>query len=168
MEQLNEFLSHLIRAPYLYYAVIAVVLLVGLYLVYTYRRSNQAIIPFKTQGGEIEIAPCTDTPEKLCGFIASLAAPDRAPTDTENPDPTLRDRPLLGLPLFFDFVYNGEDKWKEGRIYNVENGKTYDSKLRLLDQDRLKLSGCVLFFCKSYTWHRAPETDTPANRKSNP
>jgi uncharacterized alkaline shock family protein YloU len=59
MEQLNESLSHLIKAPYLYYAVIAVVLLVGLYLVYTYRRANQAIIPFKTQGGEIEIAPST-------------------------------------------------------------------------------------------------------------
>ena len=120
------------------------------------------------KGGEIEIAPCTSQPEKLCGFIASLVNPERTPTDAENPDPALRDRPLLGLPLFFDFIYAGEDKWKEGRIYNVENGKTYNSKLRLLAQDQLKLSGCVLFFCKSYTWHRTPETDTPANRTSNP
>ena len=59
MEELNETLSHLIRAPYLYYAGVAFVLLVGLYLLYTYRRANQAIIPFKTQGGNIEIAPST-------------------------------------------------------------------------------------------------------------
>jgi uncharacterized alkaline shock family protein YloU len=59
MEQLSESLSHIIRAPYLYYAVVAVALLVGLYLVYTYRRANQAIIPFKTQGGNIEVAPST-------------------------------------------------------------------------------------------------------------
>jgi uncharacterized protein (DUF2147 family) len=120
------------------------------------------------KGGEIEIAPCRENPEHLCGFIASLADPERAPRDTENPDPALRDRPLLGLPLFFDFVYDDEDKWKEGHIYNVENGKTYDSKLRLLAKDKLKLSGCVLFFCKSYTWHRAPENDMPANRTPNP
>ena len=59
MQELTETLSHLIKAPYLYYAVAAVVLLVGLYIIYIYRRNNQGIIPFKTQGGSIEIAPST-------------------------------------------------------------------------------------------------------------
>ena len=59
MAELSETLSHLLKAPYLYYCVVAFVFLVGLYLVYTYRRSNQGIVPFKTQGGAIEIAPST-------------------------------------------------------------------------------------------------------------
>lgn len=59
MQELTEILSHLIKAPYLYYAVAAVVLLIGFYVVYSYRRANQGIIPFKTQGGQIEIAPST-------------------------------------------------------------------------------------------------------------
>ena len=81
---------------------------------------------------------------------------DTPPLDTQNPEPALRDRPLLGLKLFFDFDYDGDDRWKGGRIYNVENGKTYKSKLRLLSQDQLKLSGCVFIFCSSYTWNRTP------------
>jgi uncharacterized alkaline shock family protein YloU len=48
-----------LRVPYLYYAAVAVVLLVALYLFRSYRRANQGIVPFKTQGGTIEIAPQT-------------------------------------------------------------------------------------------------------------
>ena len=59
MAELSETLSHLLKAPYLYYFVVVLVLLIGLYLVYTYRRANQGIVPFKTQGGAIEIAPST-------------------------------------------------------------------------------------------------------------
>ena len=59
MQELTETLSHLIKVPYLYYAVSTVVLLIGLYVVYSYRRANQGIVPFKTQGGQIEIAPGT-------------------------------------------------------------------------------------------------------------
>jgi uncharacterized alkaline shock family protein YloU len=54
-----ESLEHLLKAPYLYYAAVAVILLVALYLFRSYRRAHQGIIPFKTQGGTIEIAPHT-------------------------------------------------------------------------------------------------------------
>lgn len=59
METIVEPLEHLLSTPYLYYAVVAIVLLVTLYLVHTYRKAHQGIIPFKTQGGTIEIAPQT-------------------------------------------------------------------------------------------------------------
>jgi len=106
------------------------------------------------KGGEIEIAPCGN---KICGTIAKLARQDHEtpPTDTQNPDPALRDRVLLGLTLISNFSYEGDDSWENGRIYNVNNGKTYKSKLRLLSKNRLKLSGCVFIFCRSYTWSRA-------------
>ena len=47
--------------------------------------------------------------------------------DDENPDPKLQNRPILGLQLVDDFKYDSKKKnWQEGRIYDPENGKTYD------------------------------------------
>lgn len=59
MQQIVESLEHLLKAPYIYYAAIAFVLLISLYLVFYYRKANQGIVPFKTQDGTIEIAPQT-------------------------------------------------------------------------------------------------------------
>jgi uncharacterized alkaline shock family protein YloU len=59
LDTLNRALQHLLEPPYLYFAAVAVVLLVALYITYTCRRANQGIVPFKTQGGSIEIAPHT-------------------------------------------------------------------------------------------------------------
>ncbi|MGA1205461.1 MAG: hypothetical protein ACO3ZW_06610 [Opitutales bacterium] len=59
MQTLSEYLGYLLKPPYMYYAVVAIVMLVTLYVIYTYRRATQGIVPFKTQGGTIEIAPST-------------------------------------------------------------------------------------------------------------
>ena len=111
------------------------------------------------KGGFIEFYPCpAPMEEKVCGKVSRLARTDHisTPTDVNNPDKVLRNRPLLGLQLFEGFTYQGDDRWTDGQIYNVENGKTYRSKLRLLSRDQLKLSGCVFIFCRSYLWNRAP------------
>lgn len=59
MKTTIESLEHLLKAPYLYYMAVAFVLLLTWYLIRSYRRAHQGIIPFKTQGGTIEIAPQT-------------------------------------------------------------------------------------------------------------
>lgn len=59
LKELVEALEHLLRVPYLYLAVLALVLLIALILLRNYRRAHQGIIPFKSQGGSIEIAPQT-------------------------------------------------------------------------------------------------------------
>jgi len=109
------------------------------------------------KGGEIKFEKCGD---RICGRISKLARTDHLtpPTDSQNPDPTLRDVPLLGMTLFSGYEYVGDDRWDNGRIYNVENGKTYRSKLRLLSPTELKLSGCVFIFCRSYKWYRLEES----------
>ena len=56
---LIESFGHLIEAPFLYFIVAGIVLLFGLYLIYSYQRSKRPIIPFQTEGGSIEIAPST-------------------------------------------------------------------------------------------------------------
>ncbi|MEY2999942.1 MAG: hypothetical protein RL648_156 [Verrucomicrobiota bacterium] len=59
LEQLKWIFSHLLQPPYAYYAAVAASLFILLLVIRAYRKSHRAIVPFKTQGGNIEIAPHT-------------------------------------------------------------------------------------------------------------
>lgn len=109
-----------------------------------------------TQAGDakVQVAPCGNT---LCGTIVWLKQPldpntGRPQADDKNPDPAKARRPLIGLNLFVDMKPAG-GKWS-GRIYNADDGKTYDSSVSLLGARALKVEGCVLVFCGSETWKR--------------
>ena len=116
------------------------------------------------KGGTVTFEPCG---QFICGYISGLS-PDRegpSPLDIHNPDPVLSQRELLGLRISWNFTSAGERKWKGGRIYNTDDGKTYDSKLSILEDGSLKMKGCVMFFCQSRIWAAAPiktGNDAPA------
>ena len=56
--------------------------------------------------------------------------------DTENPDPSLRSRKLLGIDIFMNFEYDREEKeWVNGRIYNSSDGNLYKAELWYEDGD---------------------------------
>ena len=77
--------------------------------------------------------------------------------DDQNPDPTKRSRPTLGLPIFIGMVSSGHDSWA-GKIYNADNGKTYAAKVKLLSSHNLRVEGCVLnFLCSGETWTKVSE-----------
>lgn len=63
--------------------------------------------------------------------------------DRENPDPSRRNRPLIGLNMVTGFKYAGDGKWRKGRIYDPENGKTYKCKITLTDRGTLKVRGFI-------------------------
>lgn len=79
--------------------------------------------------------------------------------DRENPDETLRDRPLQGLVFLKDFAYEGEGKYKGGTIYDPKSGKTYKCTLTLTEEGELKVRGYVGIsaFGRTEVWTRAPE-----------
>ena len=83
---------------------------------------------------------------------------DRQPSDTDelNPDPALRSRLLLGLTIMDGFDYAGEGKWKNGRIYDPNSGKTYKCKLTLVDENTLELRGYIgiSLLGRTETWAR--------------
>ena len=119
-------------------------------------RADSAQGVWMTEGGKshVRIQRCGD---ELCGKIAWLKEPHddgSEKRDTHNKDESLRDRPILGLPLLTGFSDQGGGEWTGGEIYNPEDGKTYRSRLKLVDPATLKVSGCVLFFCKTQTWTR--------------
>ena len=106
-------------------------------------------------GAHIEIAPCGD---KLCGRIVWLKQPvdenGRPLMDKNNPNPTLRTRPILGLLIMGGLQPNDGNTFLQGQVYNSENGKVYDVYLTPEGQT-MEVEGCLMkYLCLSQTWTR--------------
>jgi uncharacterized protein (DUF2147 family) len=91
----------------------------------------------------------------LCGAVARVLAkgPDVPRTDVHNPDPALRSRPLVGLPVLTGFARDG-NQWTGGRAYDAGSGRSYKAKLAPNPDGSLTVTGCILFLCKSQRWTR--------------
>jgi len=118
---------------------------------------------------KIEIYPCGT---KYCGKIVWLKDPiyptdskDGKPgtpvLDTNNPDPSHKNDPILGLQMLFNFEYVGSNMWTGGKIYDSDNGKTYGGRMELLSHNQLKLRGFlgVSLFGGSTVWTRDREQE---------
>jgi uncharacterized protein (DUF2147 family) len=75
--------------------------------------------------------------------------------DGRNPDPSLRDRPVVGVEILRGLKPSGEGRWSEGSIYDPDDGKTYASRITLQPAGGLKVEGCVAFICVAQHWSRA-------------
>ena len=103
----------------------------------------------KGQDSIVEIAPCG---AQLCGRVVKIlkAVQGGPATDRNNPDPALRSRPLLGLPILTGFTDKG-GSWG-GTIYDPRNGKSYRSFLARNPDGTLKVQGCIAFLCQTQAW----------------
>jgi uncharacterized protein (DUF2147 family) len=92
---------------------------------------------------------------KLCGSVARVLVkrPGVPTTDINNPDPALRGRPFIGLRIISGMRPTPR-RWEGGRIYDPNNGKSYNSYLALNADDSLKVAGCISFICRSQRWTR--------------
>jgi uncharacterized protein (DUF2147 family) len=101
----------------------------------------------------VRIAPCGPN---LCGTIVALAKPlnkqGKPKVDKKNPDPALRNRPIVGLTILSNMEPKSDNKWA-GTIYNADDGRTYSSYMKL-SGDSMKVKGCVTFICKSMNFTR--------------
>jgi uncharacterized protein (DUF2147 family) len=105
--------------------------------------------------GKVRISPCAGKPDRLCGVIVWLKDPANAVAkDTKNPDPAQRSRPLMGLPMIWNFRHAGRGQWTGGKIYDPSEGKTYDCKIAINPNGTLKVEGCILMICQAQTWRR--------------
>jgi uncharacterized protein (DUF2147 family) len=79
------------------------------------------------------------------GKIVWLAEPTEADgtpaKDLNNPDKSLRSRQLIGLNMLSGLKEVG-DEYKEGKIYDPGNGKTYNCSMKL-EGDVLKVRGSL-------------------------
>jgi len=100
----------------------------------------------------VDIADCGDgTP---CGTVAWVdPAQGGGGYDDNNPDPELNGQSIVGSKMLWGFKAKNE-KWGSGKIYDARDGKTYKSKLKLTEDGRLEVKGCVGPFCKTLEWSR--------------
>jgi len=117
-----------------------------------------------TGRGAVKIDICGDT---LCGKIVWLKEPvnvkGEALTDKNNPEPSMRRRPICGLPVLGDLQQMSEGGFDNGWVYDPKVGKSYSAALDLLNANTLKVTGYagMRFLGKSLIWTRAPE-DLPS------
>jgi uncharacterized protein (DUF2147 family) len=108
--------------------------------------------PWKTDGGDswVELSRCG---EAICGTIIWLKVPSyidskdgpvgKTKVDRKNPDPALRNRPILGLQVMNGFTAKGNNRWANGTIYNPVSGKSYKCKMHLVSPHKLELRGYI-------------------------
>ena len=82
-------------------------------------------------------------PDRPCGEITWVDPNGASVVDRNNPDDSLKGRPLVGVMMLWGFKAK-DDKWKGGKIYNPKDGKTYKSKVSLNDDGTLKVKGYVV------------------------
>lgn len=111
-----------------------------------------------SEDGGLKVA-LADCGGKLCGRVVWLGEPNdrqtgKPKTDTQNPDPHKRTRPLIGLEVA-TMTPAGPEQWS-GTIYNADDGHVYRAHLRLRDDRTAVLEGCMLVvLCRGHTWTRA-------------
>lgn len=103
----------------------------------------------------VRVSPCGP---RLCGTVVGLKkAHDnkgRPRRDKENPNPALRQRPVIGLTILSNMRAAGEGRWT-GTIYNPDDGNTYSSRMQLQGPATMKVDGCVAgVLCKSMKFIR--------------
>ena len=110
-----------------------------------------------TQAGDarVRVSKCGGG---ICGVIVGLKDPidpatGKPQVDDKNPNPALKQRPMIGLPLFSGMHATGSGKWS-GQIYNADDGSTYASSVSVTGPDTLRVEGCVGALCGGETWTR--------------
>lgn len=97
---------------------------------------------------------------KFWGKIVWLKEPIRngkARVDEKNSKPSLRNRPLMNMPILSRFVKDGDDKYTDGEIYDPKNGKTYSCTITYRNDKELGIRGYIgiALIGRTTTWARA-------------
>lgn len=91
----------------------------------------------------------------VCGTVIRILNPNAPPTDANNPDASLRSRPLVGIPVLSGFAPD-ESGELHGTSYDPHSGHSYRTTLSLNADGSLKVRGCVTIICETQTWRRVP------------
>jgi uncharacterized protein (DUF2147 family) len=109
----------------------------------------------------VRLEKCGTAADRLCGYVVWLKVPlnDKGEPriDFKNPDPKKQARPSLGHQLIMGLKPNADAHY-EGKIYNSEDGKSYDVTIWTDAPGELTVRGCLIaFLCKSQTWTKVTD-----------
>lgn len=103
------------------------------------------------QKAQITIKRCG---QNFCGIVSKPAKPGLR--DIYNPDPSLKGRPIMGMPLLKVSRTGSKSGRLPGELYNPLDGKMYEGSLQMRSNDKLRVKGCVFFnvICLHEDWVR--------------
>jgi uncharacterized protein (DUF2147 family) len=136
-----------------------------------WRKADQGERP-----GKMQLFRCGSGNRLLCAKIVWLENPldskGRPLHDIRNENPSLRDRPILGLPIINGLQPVAANQWK-GSIYNPEDGNTYSATLTLVSRNQINLRGCKgWILCGERIWVRTtlpkPEPEPQIEASAEP
>lgn len=87
---------------------------------------------------------------------SKLGTPGTPKNDRNNPNPLLRNQPIIGLQIMSGFDYAGNRTWLHGSVYDPKSGRTYHGKITMISPNRLELRGYVgvSLFGRTVIWTR--------------
>ncbi len=112
------------------------------------RHDVQGIWRHPDNGSLIQVYPCDGA---ICAKVVWVL--DQTRTDIKNPDPALRDRPIVGIVIWRHAKETANLQWS-GSSYNSLDGATYYGTLNLTSEKTLVVAGCNLSVtpCFERTW----------------
>ena len=93
----------------------------------------------------------------------------KRPVDTENPDPSKRNVPWIGLQIITGLQKKSETELVGGKIYDPTKGNYYSCKMTLQANGNLDLHGYILgmpFLGRSTLWFPVEEEQKPIIQKN--
>jgi uncharacterized protein (DUF2147 family) len=114
--------------------------------------------------GIVEISDCgtqagSEPTNTLCGKVVWLKNPIDPKTgqpqvDKNNVDPAQRGRPIMGMQPITQMKPSGTAGRWDGRVYDLDSGKTYDGSLIVKSATQMRVQGCLLLICQGEEWVR--------------
>lgn len=99
----------------------------------------------------------TDFKAKIIWFKDDPSKPMEEWTDKNNPDPSLRDRKILGMDILRNMKYDaGNNSWEDGMIYDAKHGKEWNASAYIDAHGLLRVRGYWHFkiFGRTMTFKR--------------
>ncbi len=106
-------------------------------------------------GEEKSIVEIYQEDGKVYGKIIEIFDPVKRDLPCEFCEGEDYNKPVLGLNIIKDMEKSG-DVYKKGTVVNPEDGKVYDCRIKLDDDNpnRLQLRGYIAFFYRTQYWIR--------------
>ena len=122
----------------------------------------------KDGSARIKVVSCPQAqgqPATIWGVIWAELKPG---SDDRNPDPAMRNRPMLGVPILLNMKQTQPNRW-DGKIYDATRGSIFDAHLSVSRTDMLEVRGCVAgIFCGGEDWKRVTGTNVPPVSQPSP
>jgi len=101
------------------------------------------------------IVEVTEVNGTLQGKVVEILHSDRGPNPVcDKCDGANKNKPVKGMTILWGLKKDG-NQWSGGTVLDPAKGKTYKSKVKLIDGGKkLGMSGCIAFICREQVWVR--------------